>query len=312
MKCTFKVGIVGLGKVGATTAYALLLSRMVTDLVLIVRDVAKATGELEDLQQSLPFLDTTRIVLTDDYEALGGADITVVTIGAAQQPGEDRLALAVKNQELFAQVMPQIKAANPNGLVLVVSNPVDILTFQSYQVAEFQPGQVFGSGTLLDTARFRRELGEIFKVNPRSIHAYVLGEHGDTAFPLLSSANIGGQPLSSFPEYSELEVIAAFDKTKQSAYRIIQTKGATYYAIATVILNIIQAVHSDSKTVMPLSVPLHNYLGVSDVALSVPCVVGARGVERIIKTTYSEDEVASLQLSANTLKQAYNQPHGNV
>ncbi len=305
MRCTYKVSIVGVGKVGATAAYALLLDGLVTDLVLVAHDAEKAKGEKEDLEQCLPFLQNTNITVTDDYAEIAGSEITIVTAGVAQQPGEDRLSLLKKNLALFSDIIPKIKEANPRGVILVVTNPVDILTFHCYQVADFKQGQVFGSGTVLDTARFREELSKVFGVNPRSIHAYVLGEHGDSSFPLLSSANIGGQLLSSFPEYSEAEVLKSYQNAKNAAYSIIQTKGATYYAIGTVIMSIVKSMYADAKTVLPVSVPLQNYYGQSDVSLSVPCIVGARGVEKTLITPLSAKEAEQLAESAAVLKAAY-------
>ncbi len=305
MRCTFKVSIVGVGKVGATAAYALLTEGTVTDLVLVAHDVAKSSGEKDDLEQSLPFLQNTNITLTDDYAQVAGSEVTIISAGAAQEPGEDRLSLLKKNVALFSEIIPKIKAANPNGLILVVTNPVDILTYHCYQLAEFRQGQVFGSGTLLDTARFRKELSKLFNVNPRSIHAYILGEHGDSSFPLLSTANIGGQPLQSFPEYDEEKVQIAYQNSKNAAYKIIQTKGATYYAIATVINSIVQSIYKDAKTVLPVSVPLQNHHMQSNVSLSVPCIVGANGVERVLTTAFSETEQQQFTHSAEVLREAY-------
>lgn len=307
MKCTFKVSIVGVGKVGATAAYALLLDGAVTDLVLVGHDLQKAQGEQADLEQSLPFLQQTHVTATDDYAQVAGSAVTIVTAGAAQEPGEDRLSLLKKNVALFSDIIPKIKQANPEGLILVVTNPVDVLTYHSYQVAQFRPGQVFGSGTVLDTARFREELSKVFGVNPRSIHAYVLGEHGESSFPLLSSANIGGQLLSSFAEYSPQSVHDAYQHAKDAAAQIIQSKGATYYAIATVILTILKSIYADAKTVLPVSIPLKEYYGQSDVSLSVPCIVGASGVEKILKTALSADESVQLKHSAEVLRTAYQQ-----
>jgi len=307
MRCTFKVSIVGVGKVGATAAYALLLDGSVTDLVLVAHDVEKANGERDDLEQCLPFLQHTNVSVTDDYSQIGGSELTIVTAGAAQQPGEDRLSLLQKNLALFSDIIPKIKEANPRGAILIVTNPVDILTYHCYQVAEFKPGQVFGSGTVLDTARFREELSKLFGVNPRSIHAYVLGEHGDSSFPLLSSANIGGQLLSTFPEYSEKKVLEAYQHAKNAAYTIIQTKGATYYAIATVIMSIVKSIYADAKTVLPVSIPLKNYYSQSDVALSVPCIVGANGAEKTLTTPLSPEESQQLSHSGEVLRAAYQQ-----
>lgn len=307
MQCAFKVSIVGLGKVGATAAYSLLMHGGVTDLVLVTRDLEKSSGEKDDLEQSLPFLQNVAITLTEDYQQISGSDVTIVTAGAAQEPGEDRLALLQKNLRLFSEIIPKIKAANPDGVVVIVTNPVDILTYHCYQVADFRYGQVFGTGTLLDTARYRKELSKIYNVNPRSIHAYILGEHGDSSFPLLSSANIGGQALDSFPEYSVEKLDQAFQQSKNAAYKIIQSKGATYYAIGTVIMTIVKNIFADAKTVLPVSLPLKDYHGQSDVAVSVPCIVGSAGVERLLKTQMNDQELQQFSTSAETLRQAYQQ-----
>ncbi len=307
MRCTFKVAIVGVGKVGTTAAYALLLDGGVTDLVLVAHDLEKAKGERDDLEQSLPFLQHANITVTDDYEQIGGAELTVVTAGAAQQQGEDRLSLLKKNLQLFSEIIPKIHDANPNGLILVVTNPVDILTYHCYQLAKFRFGQVFGSGTLLDTARFREELSKVFTVNPRSVHGYILGEHGDSSFPLLSSANIGGQPLKNFAQYSEEKMLTAYQNAKNAAYKIIQTKGATYYAIATVILTIAKSIYADAKTVMPVSVPITGYHDQSDVSISVPCVVGSNGVEKVLQPPFSAEEMQQFIHSADVLRKAYHE-----
>jgi L-lactate dehydrogenase len=307
MRCTFKVSVVGVGKVGATAAYTLLLEGAVTDLVLVAHDVQKSAGERDDLEQSLPFLQHTKIVLTNDYAQIAGSAITIVTAGAAQQPGETRLQLLQKNLQLFSDIVPKIYAANPNGLVLIVTNPVDILTYHSCQVAPFRVGQVFGSGTLLDTARFREELSKIFGVKPNSIHASILGEHGDSSFPFLSSANIGGQPLSTFTEYDVEKINIAYQNAKNAAYKIIETKGATYYAIGTVILTLVKNIYTDAKAVVPASVLLTNYHGQSRVSLSVPCVIGSEGVEKILKPQFSPQEQESFIKSAETLRRAYDE-----
>lgn len=305
MKCTFKVSIVGVGKVGATAAYALLLHGGITDLVLVARDVQKSIGEQLDLEHSLPFLQNAGITMTDDYSQIAGSEVTIVTAGIGQQPGEDRLSLLRKNLQLFSEIIPKIKQANPDGLVMIVTNPVDILTYHAYQVAAWQPGQVFGTGTLLDTARYRKELARLFHVNPRSIHAYILGEHGDSSFPFLSHANIGGELLSNFPEYNAEAVAQAYQNTKNAAYRIIESKGATYYAIGAVIMSVVRNIYADAKTVLPVSVPLTNYHGQSGVSISVPCIVGANGAERVVSTNFTAEEEAAFTASAEKLKAAY-------
>jgi L-lactate dehydrogenase len=309
MKCTFKVAIVGVGKVGATTAFSLLHNRIVTDLVLVANDTHKAEGELFDLEQSLPFLQSTNISVTNDYQQIGGAALTIVTAGVAQKPGQTRVDLLKENLALFSKIIPAIYEANPEGLILIVTNPVDILTFHANQLVEARYGQIFGSGTVLDTARFRTELSKLFEVNPRSIHAYVLGEHGDSSFPVLSGANIGGQSLATLPKYSLENVRQAFDRAKKAAYQIIERKGATYYAIATVISHIVSSIYADAKTVMPVSVPLYTYQGIEDInmAASVPCIVGERGVEQVISVPLDQAEKDQLGQSFNRLKTSYQQ-----
>jgi len=305
MKCTFKVSIIGVGKVGATAAYALCLSGPLTELILVAHHQETADAEKLDLEHALPFLHHISIVATDNYEAVAGSDVIVITAGAAQKEGQTRLDLLQENLVLFSEMIPKIYAASPNSTVIIVTNPVDILTYHSSTLAPFRFGQVFGSGTLLDTARFRFHLSEIFHVNPRSIHAYVLGEHGDHSFPVLSTAHISGLPLSQFPNYSLEKVMGAFTETQQAAYTIIKAKGATYYAIATAIMKLINIIYSDAKSILPVSIPLTNMYGVSEMALSVPCVIGQHGVEQVIHLSFSDEEKTQFTQAAETLKEAY-------
>lgn len=305
MKCTFKVSIIGVGKVGATAAYAMCLGGTPTDLILVAHHQGTAEAEKLDLEHALPFLQHINIVATDSYEEVSGSDLIVITAGVAQKPGQSRLDLLQENLQLFTEMIPKIYAASPESIVLIVTNPVDILTYHSSQLAPFKFGQLFGSGTLLDTARFRFHLSEIFKVNPRSIHAYVLGEHGDHSFPALSSAHISGLTLSQFPSYSLEKVTGAFRQTQQAAYKIIAAKGATYYAIATAIVKLMNAIYSDAKSILPVSVPLTEMYGVSEMALSVPCVVGQQGVEQVIPLPLSAEEKVQFTEAADALKEAY-------
>lgn len=305
LRSTFKISIIGCGHVGATAAYALIMTGVPTDLVLLARDKAKAHGEKLDLEHALPFLPKVDIVATDDYEDIAGSDLVVVTAGAAQAPGETRLDLAKKNIAVMDDIIPKIVKNAPHAVVLIVTNPVDVLTLYAAKLAKLPYGRVFGSGTLLDTARFRFHLSEFLDVNPRSIHTYVLGEHGDSSFPVLHSASIGGQPLITYPGFSEDKAREAYAMTRDAAYQVIAGKGATYYAIGTVITHLAQAIQRDSRSVLPVSVPLEDYYGVSDVALSVPCIVGRRGVEQVLKIELSADEHASLMNSASALRELH-------
>jgi L-lactate dehydrogenase len=297
-----KVGIVGLGKVGITAAYALLLRHVCDELVLVSRSLDRVEGERLDLEHGLPFLEPTRITASDDFAALQGADIVVVTAGAAQQPGESRLDLVAENKKIMAQLAEELAPHVKNSVVVVVSNPVDVLTYQLAHLLNLPKGRVIGTGTMLDTARFRFHLGEMLRVHPRSIHAYILGEHGDSSFPALAGATVGGQPLDHFPHYSLDQANQAFTQTREAAAKIIQAKGATYYAIGVVISQLVQTILQDKHSVLPISVPIENYYGQSGLAVSVPCIVGRSGVEQILKIQLSEAEQALFAKSCEVIR----------
>lgn len=301
-RCSFKVSIIGGGKVGITAAYAMLLDGTPTDLVIVSRDLEKLKGEQLDLDHSLALLGDTNIVTTDQYDAVAGSQLIIITAGAAQKVGESRLDLRQKNVEIISQIIPKITAVNRQAVIVIVSNPVDVLSYHAIKAAGLAEGQVFGTGTMLDTARFRFHLSQFLGVSPRSIHSYILGEHGDSSFPVLSSANIGGQLLSSMPEYDEQKARQAFEHSKNAAYQIIQSKGSTYYAIATVILRVMHAIFKDAKTVLPVSTMVNGYYDIQDVALSLPCIIGARGVEKQLQIQLSPDEVLQLQHSAEVIR----------
>ncbi|MBI5151383.1 MAG: L-lactate dehydrogenase [Candidatus Pacebacteria bacterium] len=303
ISCSFKVAIVGLGKVGMSAAYAMMLEGTPTDIILLARDKEKAIGEKLDLEHALPFLDFVNIIATDDYADLAGTHLVIVTAGAAQKPGETRLDLCANNRAIMAEILPKINAAAPDAIILMIANPVDVLVQFANSILPNAKGRIFGSGTMLDTARFRFHLAETLHVNPRSVHAYVLGEHGDSSFPVYANATVGGQKLMEFPGMSAEIIQDAYKKAREAAYNIIKAKGATYYAIGVVATKIMEAVFSDAKTVLPLSVPLDNYYGLSGVSLSVPCILGARGIEQVLHLDLSQEEQANLKKSAETLAQ---------
>ncbi len=298
-----KVGIVGLGKVGITAAYALLLRHVADELVLVSRSLEKVEGEKLDLEHGLAFLESNTIVATTDYSALQGADVVVVAAGAAQQPGQTRLDLVAENKKIIAELAESIKPFVQNSVVVMVSNPVDVLTYQMAQLLGLPHGQVIGTGTMLDTARFRFHLSEVLQVNPRSIHSYVLGEHGESAFPVLANASVGGQPLAHFPNYSEAMAHDAFTKTREAAAKIIQAKGATYYAIGVVISQLVSVILQDQRSVLPISVPIDNYYGQSGLAISVPCIVGRGGAKQVLTIQLSETEQQQFIKSCEIIKQ---------
>jgi len=297
-----KVAIIGGGRVGMSAAYALLLRNVCRELVLYDRNLDKMKGEQLEFQHSLAFLGTTSIVAAASFDALKDSDVVVFTSGVAQNPGESRLDLVKKNTEILQSVLPDVINHSPNSVVLIVSNPVDILTYHADKILRLPKGRVFGSGTSLDTARFRFHLSEMLGINPKNIHAYILGEHGDSSFPTITNADIGGQPLSTIAGFPIEKVRAAYQKTRDAAGTIIAAKGATYYAIGVVISQLASAVLRDTKRIFPVSVPLDGQYGYTDVAISVPCVLGKNGVEKIMEIPLSPDEKKSMDNSVTILK----------
>jgi len=298
-----KVSIIGCGKVGMSAAFSILHTGVVNELVLFGRDKSKLIGEELDLEHGLSFLSPCQIKASDSYEDLAGSDIVIIAAGISQKPGDTRLNLVEKNLEIIQITIPQVIKHAPESVILIVSNPVDVLTYHAYKLAGLPKGRIFGSGTVLDTARFRFYLSEFLHVNPRSIHAYVLGEHGDSSFPILSSATVGSQALNEFPNFNQNKAIEAYQKARDAACKIITSKGATYYGIAAVVAHLVKAILHNAKSVLPLSIPLHDFYGHNGVALSVPCVLGRSGIEMVLRPKLSWDEKQLLEKSVKTLKQ---------
>jgi len=301
-----KVAIVGTGNVGATFAYSLLMSGLASEIVLIDANASKAEGEAMDLNHAVPMHSPTRI-WAGTYEDCAGAAITVITAGSAQRPGETRLDLIQRNAAIFRTIVESIVKHNPNGIILVATNPVDVLTYASWKFSVLPANRVIGSGTILDTARFRYLLSQTFDVDPRSVHGYIIGEHGDSEVPVWSLANIAGMRL---PEYCEANNMGCrqerldeiFTQTRDAAYEIISRKGATYYAIASGLMRIVEAILRDQATVLSVSTYIDNYYGINDVYLSLPSVIDVGGVERTIRLDLSGDEIDGLRKSATVLK----------
>lgn len=297
-----KVAIIGCGRVGMTAAFSLYLKNTVHELVLVGRDRASVIGEQFDLEHGSSFAGPTTVLATDDYRDIADSDVVVITAGASQNPGDTRLDLLEKNLAIIDNIIPKVVKYAPNSIILMVTNPVDVLTYRAHQLTGWQKGRVFGTGTTLDTSRFRFHLSEIFKVNPRSIHAYILGEHGDSSFPAVSQATIGGQLITTMPEYSEPRVQKAFELSRDAAYKIIESKGSTYYAIGVVVEKVVRTIIQNGRTVLPVSIPLHGQYDLHGVSLSVPCQVGGNGVEKIFETKLSWEEKQQLNKSAMVLK----------
>jgi L-lactate dehydrogenase len=305
-RSTNKVGLIGTGMVGASFAYSLMQRGVANELVLIDADAARAEGEMMDLNHGLPFVRPMRII-AGDYSDLADAEVIVICAGVGQRPGQTRLELLQTNAGIFHNIVPKVTAVNQDAILIVATNPVDILTQISAQIVGLDRCRVLGSGTSLDTARLRYMLGVHYGVDSRSVHAYVVGEHGDSELALWSLANIAGVRLADFvgangQGYDQAALDRIFDQTRNAAYEIIQRKKATYYAIGLGLLSIVEAVLRDQHTVMTVSSPLSGQYGVSDIAISMPAIVGRRGVEEVLNLPLSESELAAFQSSAQTLK----------
>ena len=307
MAAAGKVGLIGTGMVGASFAYALMQRGLANELVLIDADAARAEGEAMDLNHGLPFVRPMRMY-AGSYEQLAGAEVVVICAGSNQRPGETRLDLLQRNAAVFRDIVPKVVAAAPDAIVVIATNPVDILTTISEQIAGLPPGRVIGSGTILDTARLRYLLGEHYRVDPRSVHAYIVGEHGDSELALWSLANIAGVRLRDFVGangrgYDRPALDAIFEQTRNAAYEIIQRKRATYYAIGLGLLTLVEAILRDQNTVLTVSSPMRGQYGVDGIAISMPSIVGRTGVGEVLNLTISDEELAAFQSSAQTLKE---------
>lgn len=287
---------------GATAAYALLLQGVSTHLTLIDIQKEKAHGLILDMEHSLPFTAYAQLSASGDLSACEGSNLVVITAGKRQSPGETRLDLVNANKKIFESMIPAIAKAAPDAILCIVTNPVDIMTYSALQISGFPRERVFGSGTILDSARLQFHISEKIKIHPRSIDAYILGEHGDSSFPVWSFANVLGKPLREFPGFTSKVAQKCYEDTKNAAYRIIHDVGFTCYSIATAVAEIARNIKEDTRQVFPLSVLLQDYYGHSDVCLSVPCVLGANGIEQTLKIPLDETEKTALANSVKILK----------
>jgi len=306
-----RVVVVGLGNVGATLGYALLLSGLAAEIVLIDKNHAKAEGEAMDLNRAVPFAHPTRI-WAGTYEDCAGAAVVVIAAGAAQKPGETRLDLLQHNAHIFAEVVPRIVEHNRDCILLIATNPVDVLTHISLRLSGLPAQRVIGSGTILDTARFRYMLSQHFDVDSRSVHAFIIGEHGDSEVPVWSLANIAGMRLEEFCaaqgrtcDWKDLHAI--FEQTRDAAYQIIARKQATYYAVAAGLMRIIEAILRDQNTVLSVSSLVSGAYGISDLCLSLPSIVNRGGIQKVLHLQLSAEEEHQLKHSAHILKETLEQ-----
>ena len=302
-----KIAIIGAGKVGSTFAFSLLISGIAREIVLIDKNESLAIGECMDLNHAISFVHPTKIY-AGGYEGCKDADIVVITAGANQKPDQTRTDLVQKNVEIFKEIIPSIIRYTTTAFLLVVTNPVDILTYVTLKLSGFPANKVIGSGTVLDTARLKYMISEYAKVDTANIHAYIIGEHGDTELPVWSNATIGGMDVQKYcSDYAQLgnvkeELKELFEKVRNSAYEIIKLKGATNYSIALALVKITRSILRNENSILPVSTLITDYYGINDVCISIPSIVNKNGVEQYVRLDLSEEEQELFKHSANTLK----------
>mgnify|MGYP005801138417 FL=1 len=300
-----KAAMIGCGFVGSSSAFALMQSGLFSEMVMIDVDRARAEGEAMDISHGLPFARPVRLY-AGDYDDIVDAAVIIITAGANQKPDETRLDLIHKNVEIFKTIIPEIAKRRCEGIVLVVSNPVDILTYTAIRLSGFPEHRVIGSGTVLDTARLKYLIGEHLGVDNRSVHAFIIGEHGDSELAAWSNANVSGVRLSDFCEMRghflhEESENRIYEKVKNSAYEIIERKQATYYGIAMAVKRICECIIRNEQSILPVSSMMHGIYGMEDVVISMPAVVGKDGVEDVIPISLDEEEQEQLKKSASIL-----------
>lgn len=303
---TRKAVMIGCGFVGSSTVFAMMQSGLFSEIALIDAMPGKAEGEAMDIAHGVPFANQQNIY-AGTYDDIEDAGIVIVTAGANQKPGETRLDLVNKNVGIFKSIIPEIAKRKFDGILLIVANPVDILTHVARKLSGLPEHRVIGSGTVLDSGRLRQALSEHLGVSSESISAFIIGEHGDSEIAAWSSANVCGIPVNTFCElrghfeHEESEANIA-ENVKNAAYEIIEKKRATYYGVAMAVTHICKVIARDEKAVLPVSVEMHDMYGADGVSLSMPCVVGKDGIETLVPIALSEEEMDKLAASAATLK----------
>jgi L-lactate dehydrogenase len=304
-----KIAIIGAGDVGTTIAYTLQISALATQIVLIDINQKLAHGHVMDMNHGLFFVPPVHLS-AGDYSDCKGADIVIFTAGARQKTGESRIALVERNAAICRSIVDEIKPYNSNAVFLMVTNPVEIMTQVVIKHSSLSRFQVFGSGTVLDSARFRYLVSQHCHVDARNVHAYVIGEHGDSEVILWSKVRIAGTPLKEFTKESvyacdSIDEEKVTQTIKDSAYHIIEAKGATNYGVALAVRRIVEAVIRDESSVLTVSTLLNGEYGLNDVCLSLPCIVNRKGIKSIVETTLDQDEREALKKSAEILKKTY-------
>ncbi len=308
-----KAAVIGCGFVGSSTAFALMQSGLFSELILIDADADRAEGEALDISHGTPFARPMKIY-AGTYKDISDAAIVIITAGANQKPDETRLDLVSKNTKIMRSIVQEIMKYGCEGILLIVSNPVDILTYEALKISGLPKNRVIGSGTVLDTGRLKSELAEHLGVDSRSIHAFIIGEHGDSEIAAFSSANVSGVPLNDVCEmrgffHHEAAMREIAQTVKNSAYEIIEKKKATYYGISMAVRRICEAIVRDEKSILPVSVMLDGIYGLKDIVLSMPTIIGAGGAEGQMPITLNQAEQDQLKQSADVLRDVIKNIH---
>jgi L-lactate dehydrogenase len=314
-----KVGIVGAGFVGSTAAYALIMRGIGREVVLVDRNLDRAAAEADDIRHAIPFAKPLQIS-SGNYEALAGCRVVVLCAGVGQKPGETRLELLKRNAQVFADVVPQVLKNAPEAVLVVATNPVDVMTHLAARYASafgVEASRVFGSGTTLDTARFRTLLGTHCGIDSHHIHGYVIGEHGDSEVLTWSLVTVGGMSLEKFTRLREIELNDSVrdqidQKVRRAAYTIIQGKGATYYGIGSALARIVEAVLHNQKSILTVCTPADDVQGVRDVTVALPRLVGGSGVQQTFPLPLSDHEQSLLKASAEVIRKALDELEPNL
>ena len=308
-KTSGKVSIIGAGFVGSTTAYTLMMSEVVSEIVLVDINKEKAEGDAMDMSHGISFVKPVRIV-SGDYKDCSGSDIVIITAGANQKPGETRMDLVMKNTQVFKSIINELVKYCSNSILLVVTNPVDILTYVTKKISGFSEKKVIGSGTVLDTSRFKYLISEHTNIDARNIHGYIIGEHGDSEVAVWSLTNIAGMTMNEYCKHcgnceghSKYKI---YENVKNSAYKIIEKKGATYYAVALAVRRIVECILRDENSILTVSSLINGPYGINDVCLSLPTIVNKDGISNVIEVPLDKNELKALKKSADAIKEVLN------
>jgi len=316
LKRVNRVALIGTGFVGSSYAFALLNQGITEELVLIDLNKEKAEGDAMDLNHGLPFAPSRTKIWYGDYKDCGEADLVVITAGANQKPGETRLDLVEKNTRIFKGIVEEIMASGFDGIILVATNPVDILTYAVWKFSGLPKERVIGSGTILDTARFRFLLGDYFDVDTRNVHAYIIGEHGDTELPVWSHADIAGTSISEWTKnkdgFNQEDLNQIFLNVRDAAYHIIERKGATYYGIAMGLVRLTKAILRNENSVLTVSAYLEGEYGQENIYIGVPAVVNRKGIREVVELDLNEEEMAKFTNSVQVLKKTMEPVFKNI